>query len=190
MPSSDPTTIPKILDIVAQIDPTSILDIGPGNGRYGFLFRECLDWNYGRMERTSWEVAIDSVEVDSTYITDVHRYVYDHIIVNDWLEISDSFYNHYSLAFLGDVLEHFGPGDWQAALMKAQKCSDYTLIAAPNYKASVMQDVWHGHVHEKHRTAFSPSILGGKCLFANSKLFITCFDNIGSGILEGKNVCL
>ena len=77
MPSSDPQTIPKVLKLVELLQPKSILDVGCGNGRYGFLFREKLDWDWGRLQRDSWQTKIDAVEAEPGYISPVHQYVYN-----------------------------------------------------------------------------------------------------------------
>lgn len=188
MPSSDYISIPKVLQVVERLHPRSILDIGVGNGRYGFLFREVLDWNYGRLAPQYWSVQIDGVEVDASYINHVHHYVYDHINVGDWLQLATGD-AHYDLCFLGDVLEHWGEGDWQLALSKARDVANVTLVVCPNHAGSMRQGAWCGHEAERHLSLLSPEILGGRCLFANSKMFMVGFDNLGIGILEHKDVC-
>ncbi len=188
MPSSDPITIPKVLDIVKKIDPITILDIGSGNGRYGFLFREVMDFNWGRLSPESWRTTIDTVEVDETYITPVHRYIYNNIVVSDWMEVEPG--RNYDLIFMGDVLEHFS--SWEHALDKAKKYGTVVIVVAPNWKGSIAQGEWRGHLHETHLTELSPSIIGGRCLFANSKCFISAFykkDTWGSCV-ESRDIAL
>lgn len=187
MPSSDPQTIPKVLKLVDLIQPRSILDIGCGNGRYGFLFREVLDLNYGRMLQPTWEVVIDGVEVEPEYITNVHNYVYNVVHRADWLEFKPN--KHYDLIFMGDVLEHFSEGEWQKALYKARVSSNVTIIVCPNWDGSIAQGAWHGHESERHKVSLTPQKVGGRCLFANSKTFIAGFDNNQSGVLEGAEAC-
>lgn len=187
MPSSDPTTIPKILDIVAKINPSTILDVGPGNGRYGFLFREILDWNYGRLRKEEWKLNLSCIEIDRTYITPIHHYIYDSILIGDWLYEPTS--NQYDLIFMGDVLEHWPDPLWKQALARANEQSAFVLVVSPNWKGSLAQKSWHGHHQEKHWAVLSPQSVGGRCLYANSKLFICAFDNVGSDLLEDKDVC-
>ena len=188
MPSSDIAMVPKVMSIVQAIGPKSILDIGVGNGRYGFLFRECLDWNYGRLNKRDQIIRIDGVEVAEDYITDVHRTVYDNIIISDWMDYEPDL--PYGLIFMGDVLEHWPEGEWQKALFKARRYSKFTMVVAPNWQGSIAQGEWHGHKHESHEVVLSPQSVGGKCLFASSKMFICVFDNNESGILEGREICL
>lgn len=185
MPSSDPVTIPKILQLVQTLSPRSILDVGCGNGRYGFLFREILDWNQGRLERSSWETRIDAVEVERSYLTPVHGYVYDDVFEKDWMELEADYYD---LVFMGDVLEHFS--EWQLALSKAFKHASVVLVVAPNWPGSGRQGAWMGRESERHRTELDPgklSGLGGRFLWANSKAMIVGF---GGDLLEGRDVLL
>ena len=186
MPSSDPATIPAVLSLVSRLSPHSILDVGAGNGRYGFLFREILDLNYGRLAKGAWKTVIDGVEADYQYVTDVHRYAYTDIYISDWLKYEPN--KEYDIVFMGDVLEHFKEGDWQIALEKAKGISKITLVVSPNWEGSIAQQDWHGHEYERHNVALSPLKVGGRCLFANSKIFMCAFDK--TGLLEDRDVLL
>ena len=189
MPSSDPVTIPKVLSLISLLKPKSILDVGAGNGKYGVLFREITDWNHGRLNKLSWFVDIDAVEIDETYITDVHRYVYNNIIIDNWL---DAKVGDYDVIFMGDVLEHFSENDWVSALAKAKKRAQLIIVVSPNWEGSISQEIWFSHKHERHLIALSPELVGGRCLFANSKTFMSVFssnETINS-IISRKDVLL
>ncbi len=188
MPSSDPITIPKVLKLVEILQPKSILDVGCGNGQYGFLFRQKLDWDWGRLDKETWEVQIDGVEVEPRYISPIHEYVYNGIFLRDWLEHIE--FGYYDLIFMGDVLEHFEEGNWQRALMKARKYSKVTIVVSPNWDGSISQEAWEGNEYEKHRVELSPLKVGGKCIFANSKCFICIFDNERTGVLDRRDILL
>jgi SAM-dependent methyltransferase len=188
MPSSDPITIPKIIAIIKRLEPRSILDVGCGTGKYGFLFREYLDINYGRFSPAAWEVKIDAVECDMSYITPVHEFVYNNVWNTDWLYFSRT--DEYDVIFMGDVLEHWPEGKWQQALSKAKRFSKFTIVACPNWQGSIAQGSFYGHDQERHRVALTPQMVGGRCLFANSKQFITVFDTYELELLEGGDVLL
>ena len=187
MPSSDPTTIPKVLSVMLAIQPRSILDVGAGNGRYGFLLRECLDWNYGRLQRKKWQVTIDGLDVEMDYLNPVHDFVYNIFDLGDWLEheLPEA---GYDVIFMGDVLEHFER--WRDALIKALRFSKFTIVVSPNWKGSIQQGAWNGYEGEVHRVVLSPSMVGGQCLFCNSKMFMCVFDNENTGLLDDKSLCL
>lgn len=184
MPSSDPTTILPVLKLVEAIRPMSILDVGCGNGRYGFLFRETLDLNYGRLIQPEWEVVIDGIESENDYVTMVHHSVYNVVHVADWLKYEPN--RKYDLVFMGDVLEHFPEGDWQKALQKAKDCGSYVIVVCPNGLSE--QGAWMGHESEIHRVTLDPAKVGGKCVFANSKCFINGFSNNGKDIFTNKRL--
>lgn len=188
MPSSDPIAIPKIISIVKILNPRSILDVGCGTGKYGLLFREYLDINYNRLNPASWQIIIDAVEIDESYLTPVHEFIYNNVWNADWLKHSVP--DGYDIIFLGDVLEHWPDGKWQEALLKAKRYSKFTIIACPNWSGSIMQGSFYGHDQEIHQIALTPQIVGGRCLFASSKQFITVFDNYELGLLEGRDVLL
>jgi hypothetical protein len=183
MPSSDPTTIPYVLRLVSTLEPESILDVGAGNGRYGFLFRELLDMNYARFKQ--WKYRIDAVEIETDYLNPVHNYVYNNVFIGDWLDVEIAF--HYDLVFMGDVLEHFRESEWQDALKKARDLADTVIVVSPNWDGSSYQKAWHGYEHETHHVELSPEKVGGKCLFANSKSFMSVF---GSDIVGKWDILL
>jgi len=188
VPSSDPTTIPKVVSIIKTLMPRSILDVGCATGKYGLLFREYLDISYGRLDPADWEITIDAVEIDESYLTPVHDYIYENVWTTDWLYFSRT--NVYDVIFMGDILEHWPEGKWQRALSKAKRLSKIVIVVCPNWQGSITQGSFYGHEQERHRVALTPEIVGGRCLFANSKQFITVFDTYELELLEGKDVLL
>ena len=59
MPSSLPDFIPTIIKTVMSRNPKSVLDIGVGFGKWGYLFREYLDVYHGRVFKEDWLVNIE-----------------------------------------------------------------------------------------------------------------------------------
>jgi len=106
MPSSNPFAISKILREVLDLRPKSILDIGPGFGKWGVLFREFLDvWNWNVFP-PEWKVRIDCIEAYPKYVSPLHEYVYNKVIVQDVRTISWADFPPYELICLFDVIEH------------------------------------------------------------------------------------
>lgn len=176
MPSSDAMTIPHVLKLVKSIGPNSILDIGCGNGKYGFLFRELLDMNYGRMNPSEWHVRIDGMEIMEKYRSPLHDYFYDAVFWGNWMDIKPN--PIYDVVFMGDVLEHFPEGEWQKALDKALHSGSIVITVCPNWDGSINQGAVFGNESERHRVVLSPSQIGGKCVWANTKAFI-CVKSLG-----------
>src|SRR5580765_7944388 len=111
MPSSRPSTIPVVINLLRQLQPQSILDVGVGFGKWGHLFREYTDIleserDPERYRRENWQVKIDGIEGFDAYLTDMHRYLYNTLYTGDALEVIKKVGN-YDLVFLGDIIEHF-----------------------------------------------------------------------------------
>jgi hypothetical protein len=121
-----------------QLQPRSILEIGTGFGKYGFLFREYLDiWNAAsdpsRLAPENWKVKIDGIECFQPYISDVQRRIYNRIIIGDAQSEIDRL-GAYDLIFLGDVIEHFPKADGQRLLDKCMaRANRLVLVTTPNY---------------------------------------------------------
>jgi len=106
VPTSNWQNITHSLELIRSWMPESILDIGCGFGRWGFLCREFLDVWEGRYDRQDWKVKIEGVEGFAPYVTDLQRAVYDRIHIGNVLEVLPRL-GRYDLIILGDVLEHF-----------------------------------------------------------------------------------
>ncbi|HII30270.1 TPA: glycosyltransferase family 1 protein, partial [Candidatus Woesearchaeota archaeon] len=83
MPSSSHYQISKIMNLVVKLNPSSILDVGVGFGKYGVLCREYLELGDGREEYDKFLRRIDGIEAFKNYITPLHRFIYDHIYIGD-----------------------------------------------------------------------------------------------------------
>ena len=94
MPTSEYRQIPYVLDVIARERPHTVLDVGAGYGKYGFLARE-----FGDAER------VDAIDVVAPRFA-----AYDHVWLGD-LAAPDTLLPsdapRYDLALLIDVIEHF-----------------------------------------------------------------------------------
>lgn len=110
MPCSSPYAFSTIAGLARQLQPSTVLDVGVGFGKYGFLFREYLDiWDAsdtGGCHRERWKTRIDGIDVTPEYITPLQEYLYDTIYIGDALDVIDTL-GHYDVVVMGDVLEHF-----------------------------------------------------------------------------------
>src|SRR3972149_3569081 len=109
MPTSQYNQISKIMDLIIELNPKSILDIGVGFGKYGVLCREYLKfwvWD-GTHDFHDFKTRIDGVEAFEEYLTPIHAFVYDNIYKGDAKDLVDQLDTSYDLVLLIDVLEHF-----------------------------------------------------------------------------------
>ena len=141
MPSSYLGNVPVIVRTVARLDPQRVLDVGPGYGRYGFLFRE-------RLDDFRWERRLDAVDVFPEYLERSRTaFLYDRFFEGDFLAVEIP--PEYDLVTMIDVLEHFTDADGERALDKALALAPQVLIATPlDYEQGPM----HGNPHEEHRS--------------------------------------
>jgi len=130
MPTSFPNTISTVVQAVQKLAPASILDIGPGFGKYGLLCREYLDVWWQRYPRREWKVRIDAVEAFEPYLTPVHRYVYNHLYVGDVGKFVDDL-DAYNLVLMMDVIEHFEKEEGLILLEKIKNKCGNILLSTP-----------------------------------------------------------
>jgi len=149
MPSSHLHQLNEIMDLIYNANPKSILDIGVGFGKYGFLSREFLELWDGRQQYKNWQVRIDGIEVFKEYLTPVHNFIYDHIYEGNAIDILPTLETKYDLILLIDVLEHFDFEEGSTILSECQKHGRNILISTP--KDIGTQKDSFGNVYETHK---------------------------------------
>ena len=156
MPTSNKYVITPVIKLVEQIKPKSILDVGSGFGKWGFLLREYLEvWDWDRRDlyddrnNFKWSITINGVEICDKYVKDLQRNIYDNIFVADISNAINSIDNH-DLVILGDLIEHFEKEKGKILLDKCfDKANKAVLVITPVTFFS--QDGMHGNIAEKHR---------------------------------------
>lgn len=157
MPTSVPYCVPIIASVARQLRPRSVLDVGVGFGKYGFLFREYTDiWNMQSLDdypKEQWKTRIDGIEATDRYLTPMHDYIYDRIHIGDVTNIIDGLAT-YDIIIMGDVLEHFdktvGHELLDKLLAHTSKCLLLTFPADCPPKDNVL-----GNPYESHRSAWN-----------------------------------
>ena len=150
MPLSFVQAIPVIIEQVAHLKPSSILDVGIGFGKYGVLFREALELPYERYARSQWKVKIDGVEAFEGYRNPIHEFAYNRVFYGRIEDILPSL-GQYDVILLIDVLEHFekeeGRKLLQDLLLHARKS---LLVSTPRFPAP--QGAYLGNAFEAHKS--------------------------------------
>ena len=142
------------MSAVMQLNPTSVLDVGVGFGKYGFLCREYLELWDGRDSYHDWRRRIDGIEACRRYINPASRYVYDNIYEGEALALFGTAINHkYDLILLIDVLEHFAVQKGQLLLQEVQKKAKHMIVSTP--KDIGKQGAAFGNKYEVHRAQWS-----------------------------------
>lgn len=169
MPTSTWCHVSTVLDEIYLLQPKSILDIGIGTGRWGFLAREVLDIIKGRIFKEQWQTKIFGVEIFERYVQDVQQYVYDKILIQDAYEAVKNFnlelkvrnneiqlFNKVDLIIAGDVIEHFEKSKAQELINLCLNICKNLIVCIPlgeNYKQGAVA----GNEHETHRSIWNQS---------------------------------
>ena len=159
MPSSLVCQISSIVRIVTVLSPKSVLDIGPGFGKYGVLCREYLDVNGGWQETPSypppWRTTIDCIEVWPQCVSPIHRYVYDNVFVGNAMEVLPRLgKGSYDIALVLDVLEHFSAEEGAEFMALALEVARLAIVSVP--RTEMPQEAAFGNDYERHRSYWPP----------------------------------
>lgn len=160
MPSSAAETIPYIIEFIRKNRPDlrSVLDVGIGFGKGGFLLREYFDAKRDQhFQPSSWQLKITGVEIYRPYISSLQRLIYDEIKIGDILELLPGL-GKYDLAILSDVLEHFPKEKGFRLLSELFKHVEEIVISTPlGFKA---KSVKRENPHEAHLSGWIPDDFG------------------------------
>jgi 2-polyprenyl-3-methyl-5-hydroxy-6-metoxy-1,4-benzoquinol methylase len=160
MPFSQSSQISTIVGFIEKINPASILDVGTGMGQYGFLARNNLEnvnlfkvdgAQASQKSRQEWRVRIDGIEGCRTYLTPVHEYVYNRIMIGEALDLlSKVGDNAYDLVLAVDILEHFIKPDGLKFLGELKRVTKrVVLVSTP--KEFISQEI-EANPYENHRS--------------------------------------
>ena len=155
MPTSPYIHIQTFVDYLLETRPSSLLDIGLGNGKLGFVARDLLDVMLGEhYRREDWQTRIDGVEVFPDYIQGHQPQIYDNIYVGDAWTLLPRL-DTYDMIVLGDVLEHF---DKQRAWAFLDICMNRTqshlILNLPLGEAWEQPEIYN-NPYEKHRSVWT-----------------------------------
>ena len=177
MPSSDTGTLGQVLNICLELNPNTILDIGCGFGKYGFLLREYLDVCRGNYPRIDWKKKIDAVEIFPPYITALQKEIYNKI----WIQPIEEFVTKesldYGLILFLDVIEHLSKKEGVNLLRKLVAEKNPLLVVTP--RDFRVQGTSHGNIHETHLSHWKRKDfrkIGETQFFRNKRAIIVLFN--------------
>jgi len=134
---------------IRELGPASVLDVGIGFGKWGFLCREYLDVWCGSTEKSEWRTRIVGIEGFQPYVHPGTRHVYDEVLIGDATEkIHEA--GLFDLVIMADILEHFTRHWANCMLVNAVAISKAVLIVTPGGKWP--QGALNGNEYERHRS--------------------------------------
>jgi hypothetical protein len=175
MPTSHCSQISTIVEIILAAKPQSVLDIGIGFGKYGFLCREYLELWDGRQQYGKWQHRIDGIEAFAAYVTPLQRLIYDNIYTGDARRIVPELRHTYDLILLIDVIEHFTIDEGRALLMACAERGKACLISTP--LEATQQGSAFGNAYEVHHSQWSKRHFAdlGKAVFVPNPTSLLCY---------------
>jgi len=151
MPVSHYRHIGSVMSAVEQYpSASSILDIGPGFGKYGVLIRERWDVRYLRYHKESWKLRLDCLEIWPKYISPLHTHIYNNIYLGDAFDLIDDLPQYDTIIAL-EILEHMKKERGIEFLKKiVQKSNHLLLISFPQTFQKGFGSNWPNPYEEHH----------------------------------------
>ena len=165
MASSFLSQISIIVYLISRLKPASILDIGKGFGKYGFLIHEYVGIgdkkpiNPALSMKDQSKVKIDAVEADHNLLMTHLEYFYDKIYSANILEIYRKL-DRYDLVLMIDVIEHLDKNS-TLEMIKYFISQNYVLIIA-SPKLFFDQELYCSP-YERHVSFWSPKDFKSLC---------------------------
>lgn len=158
MPSSQPYLLSYVCGQIAALQPTSVLDIGIGFGKWGFLAREYTDVWSGRMSSEAWTTKIDGIEIHPLYISHLQKQFYNHIFVGDASELLVGMHEcSYDLILCFDVIEHLHEAQGQQLLRHIRRVAHRQVFVSTPARMSSQGEVfgngYEAHIHQWSKKA-------------------------------------
>lgn len=158
MASSFADQIPMVMYLIRRLGPKTVLDIGKGFGKYGFLVHEyCgVPWHerpdpaktLGEQSR----VAVDAVEAQGDYLWPHIEQLYRETFIGDIGELYDGLHG-YDLVLMADVIEHLPKEVGLRVARHFVQEGSAVLITTP--KDFFHQELFESE-YEQHRSLWTP----------------------------------
>ena len=131
-----------VANVLAQLRPATIVDIGAGAGKYGTLARQVASL-CGLQIRTT------AIEIDQQYVEEFQLAAhYDEVVIGDALEFQKlGAHLKGDVCILGDFIEHLPKSCGMDLLHFLLYRFRYVIVAIP---VDMYQDEWMGHAQEAH----------------------------------------
>lgn len=137
-----------VTSMIGLLQPATVLDIGPGAGKYGKIVREVSSTK-------SFKTHTTAIEIDESYVDSFNlRDIYDHLVVGDAMDLIDQPQSRFDLVMIGDCIEHLRKSAGVDLLNFLMYRSGYICLVYPD---RFIQDDWEGHAAEAHISTWSMS---------------------------------
>jgi len=186
MPTSHHNQLNEIVELLMLSKPQSLLDVGVGFGKYGFLAREYLELWDSRKKYRDWTRVIDGIEAFKDYKTPLYDFVYNRVYFGNALEILPSLKKRYDLILLIDVLEHFSYGEGLRILKECKKRGRNLIVSTPKnvkFQKDAFDNPYETHKFQWGKKHFS---MFEQRFFVPNKNSLICFMGEDADMVKRK----
>lgn len=157
-------------ELIGMLKPDSICDIGPGAGKYGKIARRVS-------QEKNFPIQLTAIEVDRSYVDEFQLGdIYDHVIVDDAVNLIKTPQIHYDMVIIGDCIEHLRKSDGIDLLNFLLYRTAHIVVVFPE---GFLQDGSDDHPAEAHLSAW------GVEDFRGLKHFHTTFASVHLVLVRG-----
>lgn len=136
MASSTEQALTPVIEKVMTLHPKTILDVGVGFGKWGFLCREYLECWKDRTYPKDWQIQLDGIEAWEPFVSGLPwlKVVYDNIYIGD-AEVLIHGLDDYDLIIANDIIEHLEKTKSESLLTQILSKSSVAIVNVPIGKA-------------------------------------------------------
>ncbi|MCW3090880.1 MAG: uncharacterized protein JWP81_1949 [Ferruginibacter sp.] len=153
MASSFINQIPAIIHLVQKLQPKTILDIGKGFGKYGFLVHEYVGIDNtkkvdpAKTLKEQSNLLIDAIEIDADLMLPHLQQIYNKVYLGDVLKIYEEMVK-YEMVLMIDIIEHINKGQALQLLRYLIQQGSTIIIATPirYFKQELYESEFERHI--------------------------------------------
>jgi hypothetical protein len=151
-----------VMDFLNAVSPASILDVGAGFGRWGFLCRCHLGPGESLTATPRQDLRIEAIEIFSRNINPVYDAVYDKVHKGD-ARVMLSALGNYDVILCGHVIEHFEKDEAWRFISEMKSHAKIAVILALPFNDGLREGVC-GNPNEAHLSVWDEAdFRGGEC---------------------------
>lgn len=153
MASSFADQIPVIVYVMQQLAPQTVLDVGKGFGKYGFLIHEYVGIDHSRKPvkdhtlQSQSRTVVDAVDANADYDFPHTAQFYRRIYWNDIREVYQAL-DYYDVVLMIDVIEHLPKADGIMLARQFLNKGSTCVISSPKhfFQQHLFQSKWEEHL--------------------------------------------
>ena len=148
-----------VSELIGMLRPASILDIGPGAGKYGKMARQVA-------AAKGFVPQVTAMEIDQSYVDEFGlNDLYDRVIVGDAVDLIKTPAIRFDMVIIGDCIEHLRKSDGIDLLNFLMYRTAHIVVVYPD---GFLQDGSDDHPAEAHISAWNiEDFRGWKTLHAS-----------------------